>query len=147
MEEPAAGTSETRENAQPLTGELFSRYKALAKETGMWLSLGGFHETCEEEKGKIYNTHAVLDANGELVATYRCYMGLLGLHSLRLPFTRPHLFNFQLKLNPRPSNIKVEISSLRSVHIFDVHPNPKPQTLNPEISSQESALFRRGHEP
>ena len=69
----AAGTSETRENAQPLTGELFSRYKALAKETGMWLSLGGFHETCEEEKGKIYNTHAVLDANGELVATYRCY--------------------------------------------------------------------------
>ena len=124
--EPVAGTSETRENAQPLTGELFSRYKALAKETGMWLSLGGFHETCEEEEGKIYNTHAVLDANGELVAAYRCHgFRVCVLHSLRVSVRRLHLSARSSRnstLDPRPWNPLQAAAHLRST--------PEPSTLN-----------------
>lgn len=47
---------------------------AMAKAQNIWLSLGGFHETCEEEPGKIYNTHAVVNNSGELVATYRLFV-------------------------------------------------------------------------
>merc|ERR1712186_245304 len=40
---------------------------------GVWLSLGGFQEKDPEgnEEGKIYNTHLIIDATGDLVAHYR----------------------------------------------------------------------------
>ncbi len=48
------------------------KYTQLAKEQGLWLSLGGFHELCEDEVGKVYNTHAILDSDGQLVCMYVC---------------------------------------------------------------------------
>jgi len=48
------------------------RYKHLARNHSIWLSLGGFHEKHpDEEESRIYNTHCILDDKGELVAVYR----------------------------------------------------------------------------
>ncbi|GIL63720.1 hypothetical protein Vafri_17747 [Volvox africanus] len=56
--------------SQPLNGPLMEQYRQLARSLGLWLSLGGFQET-GPDPGHIYNTHVVLDSNGELVARYR----------------------------------------------------------------------------
>lgn len=37
-------TEETKKLAEPLDGPLVDEYKNLAKEHGVWLSIGGFHE-------------------------------------------------------------------------------------------------------
>ena len=63
------GTGDSLTMAQPLSGPLFSRYMGLAKEVGIWLSLGGFHESTNDPK-KIYNTHAIVSSAGQLVASY-----------------------------------------------------------------------------
>lgn len=47
-----------------------ARYRGLARETGLWLSLGGFQET-GPDAGHTHNTHVVLDAGGNTVAAYR----------------------------------------------------------------------------
>jgi len=62
--------------AQPLTGPLMARYRALAAATGLWLSLGGFQEAgAPPEDGgftpRCFNTHVVVDDKGGLVAAYR----------------------------------------------------------------------------
>ena len=64
------GTGESSRAAQPLDGPLFQRYQALARESNIWLSLGGFHERVAGE-GKIANTHCIVDGRGALVASYR----------------------------------------------------------------------------
>lgn len=46
------------------------RYRQLARDTGIWLSLGGFQETGPDPE-HLYNTHVVIDSTGELVAYYR----------------------------------------------------------------------------
>jgi predicted amidohydrolase len=51
-------------------GPLMARYRHLARDTGVWLSLGGFQEL-SPEPGKLYNCHVVLNAQGEVAATYR----------------------------------------------------------------------------
>ena len=63
------GSGDSVSSAQPLSGNLFARYKELAKEYQLWLSLGGFHESSEDPK-KIYNTHAVISSDGDLIASY-----------------------------------------------------------------------------
>jgi predicted amidohydrolase len=63
------GSGDSLASAEPLTGDLFSRYRGLAKEFGLWLSLGGFHES-SDNPGKIYNTHAIISSDGEIVASY-----------------------------------------------------------------------------
>mmetsp|Transcript_986 Transcript_986/g.2565 ORF Transcript_986/g.2565 Transcript_986/m.2565 type:complete len:325 (-) Transcript_986:58-1032(-) len=65
------GTGDSLRFAQPLDGELFSRYRAVAKEHNLWLSLGGFHEKSADDPSKMYNTHAIVDGTGNLVASYR----------------------------------------------------------------------------
>lgn len=40
-----------------------------AGEYGLWLSLGGFHEA-SETPNKIYNTHVIVSADGDIVASY-----------------------------------------------------------------------------
>ena len=70
--------------AEPLTGPTVERFKALAMEHGMALALGGFQEAvgsaaCAGDAAsaavampqKVYNTHLVISAEGEIVATYR----------------------------------------------------------------------------
>jgi predicted amidohydrolase len=63
------GSGDSLALAEPLTGTLFSRYRGLAKEFGLWLSLGGFHES-SETPNKIFNTHAIISSDGEIVASY-----------------------------------------------------------------------------
>nr|XP_041577061.1 deaminated glutathione amidase isoform X2 [Taeniopygia guttata] len=59
--------------AEPLHGDTVRRYRRLARECDVWLSLGGFHERGEDwdSTGRIYNCHLLLDSSGALVAAYR----------------------------------------------------------------------------
>ena len=55
---------------QPLDGSAMARFRDLARSTNIWLSLGGFQETGPDSE-HIYNTHVVLDGQGQIVASYR----------------------------------------------------------------------------
>ncbi len=59
--------------AEKLDGPIMSRFRQLAGEVGIWLSLGGFQEV-GPDKEHIYNTHVVLSSDGTLVASYRKVM-------------------------------------------------------------------------
>mmetsp|Transcript_30953 Transcript_30953/g.75476 ORF Transcript_30953/g.75476 Transcript_30953/m.75476 type:complete len:398 (+) Transcript_30953:131-1324(+) len=63
------GPKESIQFSQPLTGPLLTRYSALAKAHGLYISFGGFQEKAQE--GKVYNTHVVVDPEGKRIATYR----------------------------------------------------------------------------
>lgn len=56
--------------AQPLSGPLVAQYCDLARKYDMWLSLGGFQET-GPDADHIYNCHVVINALGDVVASYR----------------------------------------------------------------------------
>ncbi len=47
-----------------------ARYRGLARELGLWISLGGFQERGPDPE-HTHNTHVVLDASGATVAAYR----------------------------------------------------------------------------
>ncbi len=51
-------------------GPILSRCLALARDTGLHLVLGGFHETAPEP-GKSFNTSVHIDAGGRIAALYR----------------------------------------------------------------------------
>ncbi|XP_068142120.1 nitrilase and fragile histidine triad fusion protein NitFhit [Drosophila tropicalis] len=65
---------QTLDLSETLDGQLMNKYKQLAKDQGIWLSLGGIHElkqeTAEGER-KIYNAHVLVNDQGELAAVYR----------------------------------------------------------------------------
>ncbi|XP_007485022.1 deaminated glutathione amidase isoform X3 [Monodelphis domestica] len=69
----ARDPAETLQLSEPLGGDLVSRYAQLARECGLWISLGGFHERGQdwEQTQRIYNCHVLLDNKGSIVATYR----------------------------------------------------------------------------
>ncbi|XP_027465866.1 deaminated glutathione amidase isoform X1 [Zalophus californianus] len=69
----ARDPAETLRLSEPLGGNLLGEYTQLARECGLWLSLGGFHERGQdwEQTQKIYNCHVLLDNKGSVVATYR----------------------------------------------------------------------------
>jgi len=48
---------------------LVSGLQTIAKQAGLWIS-GCIHESGAPD-GRVYNTHVVLDSNGEIVAKYR----------------------------------------------------------------------------
>lgn len=58
--------------AEDLTGPAIARYKELATSLDIWLSLGGFQERAPDVDNapRIKNTHVVISAAGELVASY-----------------------------------------------------------------------------
>jgi len=67
-----AKAGEAQAVAEPLDGATLGRYRALAREHCMWLSLGGFQESsAAPEEPRIYNTHIVIDAAGTIAASYR----------------------------------------------------------------------------
>jgi len=67
-----AAAGQAQQVAEPLDGPLMQRYQQLAKQNQIWLSLGGFQERCAEpSESRIFNTHVVIDAQGELCAVYR----------------------------------------------------------------------------
>ncbi|XP_077182124.1 deaminated glutathione amidase isoform X1 [Paroedura picta] len=91
-----SNTEETLSLAEPLEGNLIRHYANLARECGVWLSLGGFHERGSdwESTHRIYNCHLLLDPKGTLVAAYRkthlCDVELEGRVSMKeSAFTNP----------------------------------------------------------
>ena len=62
---------DTVKYAQPLDGPLMQRYRALAAETGVWISLGGVHELLSDGSNGMANSHVVLNPEGEIAAVYR----------------------------------------------------------------------------
>jgi predicted amidohydrolase len=59
--------------AEPLDGPLLARFSALARDTGVWLSLGGLPEAGPPDApGRRYNTHVLLSGDtGAVTASYR----------------------------------------------------------------------------
>ncbi|XP_055594832.1 nitrilase and fragile histidine triad fusion protein NitFhit isoform X2 [Uranotaenia lowii] len=65
---------ETLKLSETLEGPTVAEYRRLARENKLWLSMGGVHESIPEsncEIKNIYNTHVLIDDQGELVAKYR----------------------------------------------------------------------------
>ncbi|KAK1797277.1 hypothetical protein P4O66_008653 [Electrophorus voltai] len=64
---------ETLELSEILDGNIISRYAHLARKLNVWLSLGGFHERGHdwESDRRIYNSHVIIDGQGEIVSVYR----------------------------------------------------------------------------
>jgi predicted amidohydrolase len=57
---------------QSLDGEVISACKEMARTRGLWLSLGGFPEAMPDASvGKVYNTHIIVDNDGEIRGVYR----------------------------------------------------------------------------
>ncbi|NXS11473.1 NIT1 amidase, partial [Neodrepanis coruscans] len=90
------GPEQSLRLAEPLHGDTVGRYRQLARECEVWLSLGGFHERGPDwdSTGRIYNCHILLDSSGDVVATYRkthlCDVELPGSVSFReSSFTNP----------------------------------------------------------
>ncbi|NWS49943.1 NIT1 amidase, partial [Probosciger aterrimus] len=88
--------AQTLSLAEGLDGPLMGRYAELARDCGVWLSLGGFHERGQdwETTQCIYNCHVLLDSTGHLVAAYRkthlCDVELEGRVSMKeSSFTNP----------------------------------------------------------
>ncbi|XP_045694293.1 deaminated glutathione amidase isoform X1 [Phyllostomus hastatus] len=69
----ARDPAETLHLSEPLGGALLGEYAQLARECGLWLSLGGFHERGHdwEQTQKIYNCHVLLDSEGETSQRFR----------------------------------------------------------------------------
>ncbi|XVF23745.1 hypothetical protein REPUB_Repub13aG0065700 [Reevesia pubescens] len=55
--------------AEPLDGPLMQKYCSLARESGIWLSLGGFQEKGYDD-AHLRNTHVVIDDAGNIRSTY-----------------------------------------------------------------------------
>lgn len=55
------------------------RYRRLAADTGLWLSVGGFQETGPDPQ-HLYNCHVLINSAGEIVESYRfgCGWGVGG---------------------------------------------------------------------
>ncbi|TGZ72194.1 hypothetical protein CRM22_002237 [Opisthorchis felineus] len=61
----------TLQHAESLDGTLVEKYRRLASENRVWLSLGGAHRKSSDSlDGRIYNTHIVIDSNGQIAGTY-----------------------------------------------------------------------------
>nr|CAD7593158.1 unnamed protein product [Timema genevievae] len=61
--------AETLALAEPLDGPLVKKYCILAKNSKLWLSLGGIHEKVSDDK--VSNCHVVIDDNGNIASVYR----------------------------------------------------------------------------
>ncbi|XP_030329884.1 deaminated glutathione amidase [Strigops habroptila] len=91
-----SNVAQTLSLAEGLDGALMRRYAELARDCGVWLSLGGFHERGQDWAAtqRIYNCHVLLDSAGHLVAAYRkthlCDVELEGRVSMKeSSFTNP----------------------------------------------------------
>lgn len=86
----AAGPGQAAAAAEPLEGPTMKKYCKLAETHKVWLSLGGFQELpdpseqadkAESGAAKFLNTHVIVDAGGNIVASYR------KIHLFDVPFT------------------------------------------------------------
>lgn len=56
--------------AEPLDGPTMQKYRSLARESSIWLSLGGFQEKGSDDE-HLCNTHVVIDDAGNITSTYQ----------------------------------------------------------------------------
>ncbi|KAF7811436.1 nitrilase-like protein 2 [Senna tora] len=56
--------------AEPLDGPIMQRYCSLARESSIWLSLGGFQERGSDDE-HLCNTHVIVDDTGKIRSSYR----------------------------------------------------------------------------
>ncbi|CAL5210306.1 unnamed protein product [Lathyrus oleraceus] len=56
--------------AQPLDGPIMDQYCSLARDSSIWLSLGGFQEKGSDPQ-HLLNTHVIVDDTGKIQTTYR----------------------------------------------------------------------------
>ena len=64
-----AADGESLKIMEPLEGALFSRFRAIAKDHGLWVCFGGFPEKADE--GRHHNAHVVIDDQGAIRSVYR----------------------------------------------------------------------------
>uniref|UniRef100_A0A2R5LGW8 Nitrilase and fragile histidine triad fusion protein NitFhit n=1 Tax=Ornithodoros turicata TaxID=34597 RepID=A0A2R5LGW8_9ACAR len=65
---------QAQEMAEPLDGPILTKYKNLAKELGIWISIGSLHVKAPDGK-KVQNTHVLLNNSGSTVSTYsKCHL-------------------------------------------------------------------------
>ncbi|KAH3819755.1 hypothetical protein DPMN_121499 [Dreissena polymorpha] len=61
----------TMEMAEAMEGETVNQYRQLAKDLSVWISIGSFHQKpADSSSKKLYNTHVILNDQGEIQATY-----------------------------------------------------------------------------
>ncbi|KAJ9586068.1 hypothetical protein L9F63_020265 [Diploptera punctata] len=61
--------AETVASAEPLDGEMVQKFRHMAKENGVWLSLGGILEKVTDDK--VHISHVVINNEGDVVSVYR----------------------------------------------------------------------------
>jgi Carbon-nitrogen hydrolase len=74
-----SSTSQSSSSSSPPPPDrihLLDGLRTIARETGLWISGGGMHESgapADEETGspRVYNTHVIVDDQGDVRATYR----------------------------------------------------------------------------
>ncbi|RZC82670.1 hypothetical protein C5167_045452 [Papaver somniferum] len=65
-----ARDGESMKIAEPLDGPIMQKYCSLARESNIWLSLGGFQEKGPDDT-HLCNAHVLIDDTGHLRSTYR----------------------------------------------------------------------------
>lgn len=65
-----AKDGESQKIAEPLDGPIMNQYCSLARESSIWLSLGGFQEKGPDDQ-HFYNTHVIVDDTGTIRSSYR----------------------------------------------------------------------------
>ncbi|XP_024024738.1 nitrilase-like protein 2 isoform X2 [Morus notabilis] len=65
-----AKDGESLKIAERLDGPIMQQYCSLARESGIWLSLGGFQQKEPDDK-RLSNTHVVIDDAGNIKSTYK----------------------------------------------------------------------------
>ena len=72
VQSPFEGVDSTVEDENV---SLLDGLKVIAKESGLWISGGGMHEsgapTDEDDRPRVYNSHVILDSDGNVQALYR----------------------------------------------------------------------------
>ncbi|XP_044462727.1 deaminated glutathione amidase, chloroplastic/cytosolic [Mangifera indica] len=66
----AAKDGDSLKVAEPLDGPIMQQYCSLARESNIWLSLGGFQEKGTDD-AHLSNTHVVIDDVGNIRSTYK----------------------------------------------------------------------------
>ncbi|XP_057423740.1 deaminated glutathione amidase, chloroplastic/cytosolic [Lotus japonicus] len=56
--------------AEPLDGPIMEKYCSLARDSSIWLSLGGFQEKGPDPE-HLFNTHVIVDDTGKIISTYK----------------------------------------------------------------------------
>lgn len=64
------GQGDSLKIAEPLDGPVMQGYCSLARESNIWLSLGGFQEKGSDDS-HLCNTHVIVDDNGNIRSQYR----------------------------------------------------------------------------